>query len=129
MEYNRELLMKAVEAAKLAYSPYSHYKVGAALLTRKGDIYTGCNIENATYSATICAERTAMVKAISNGERDFVEIAIYVDSEELFPPCGICRQFMAEFCEELIVVYASKNSLNSPQVTTLNQLLPQRFKL
>ncbi len=106
----------AKEASKNAYSPYSKYKVGAALLTKCGKIYTGCNIENASYGATICAERTAMVKAISEGCKSFVALAV-TDW-----PCGICRQFMYEFSPDMIVMCKDKEY-------TLRELLPEGFRL
>ncbi len=96
-------LMAAAEGAReQSYSPYSHFRVGAALLTKSGKLYTGCNIENAAYPATVCAERTAIFKAVSEGEREFSAIAIVGGKEgETAPfcaPCGVCRQVMAEFC-------------------------------
>lgn len=99
----RELLDLAIAARERAHAPYSHFRVGAALLTREGRVYLGCNIENASLSPTICAERTAIVKAISEGERDFVAIAIAGgrEGDALRPvcaPCGVCRQVLAEFC-------------------------------
>ena len=92
----------AIEAMGKAYAPYSGYKVGAALLTADGKVYTGCNIENASYTPTVCAERTAIFKAVSEGDRDFAMIAICGGKDGVitsaFPPCGVCRQVMAEFC-------------------------------
>lgn len=108
---NEELCSLAVNVMSNAYVPYSNYRVGAALLTKSGKIYTGCNIENASYSPTVCAERTAIFKAVSEGEREFVKIAVAggkngeISGE--FPPCGVCRQVMAEFCDsdfEILVV-------------------------
>ena len=90
-----ELIALAKEAAKNAYVPYSHHTVGAALLSKSGKVYLGCNIENAAYSPTNCAERTAFFKAISEGEREFEAIAV----ADYFAPCGVCRQVMAEFCD------------------------------
>ena len=102
MEY-KELIEKAKEAREFAYAPYSHFKVGAALLAKNGKIYTGCNVENATFTPTSCAERTAFFKAISEGTMEFEAIAIVGGKEgELAPfcaPCGVCRQVMAEFCD------------------------------
>ena len=106
--YYGELIEKAREARKRAYAPYSEFTVGAALLCRDGSIYTGCNIENASYGATICAERTAFFKAVSEGEGEFEAIAIVgapVDKPADFcPPCGMCRQFMYEFAPTLRVL-------------------------
>lgn len=100
----RTLVNAAVRAAQHAYAPYSHYPVGAALRTTAGVIYTGCNVENASYSATICAERTALVKAVSEGERQFEAIAVVTDSGGF--PCGICRQMLYEFAPDLRVIIA-----------------------
>ena len=99
----RELIDIALEARKMAYTPYSHHKVGAALLTKGGKVYKGCNIESASYTPSNCAERTAFFKAVSEGERDFEAIAIVGGFEEattlgLCAPCGVCRQVMMEFC-------------------------------
>ena len=100
MDLNIELLAeKAIEAKEHAYVPYSHFRVGAALLTADGKIYTGCNIENAAYTPTNCAERTAFFKAVSEGERDFTGIAISGDADDYLYPCGVCRQVMSEFCK------------------------------
>ena len=94
---NKELLSIAREASKNAYVPYSKFAVGAALECRGGKVFTGCNVENAALGSTICAERTACVKAISEGYRDFVRIAVYAESEGFCMPCGACRQFLSEF--------------------------------
>lgn len=122
----RSLLELARAASDKAYAPFSHYKVGAALLTKGGKVYTGVNIENSSFGATICAERTAFVKAISEGERKFEAIAIYGSDSEAVP-CGICRQFMFEFAPELIVITAE-----DPQqlhIRSLDVLLPEGFRL
>lgn len=92
-----ELISRAYEAMEKAYSPYSGFKVGAAILTENGNVYTGCNVENASYGATICAERCAALKAVSEGQVVFKQIAIVSSSREFTYPCGICRQFLAEF--------------------------------
>lgn len=101
---NKELIALAGEARKASYSPYSGYAVGAALLCEDGTVYLGCNIENATFSPTVCAERTAFFKAVSEGKRSFVKIAIVggkVNEPDGFsPPCGVCRQVMSEFCHK-----------------------------
>ena len=96
-----ELIKAAMEAKEHAYAPYSHFRVGAALLTKSGKVYQGCNIENAGYSPTNCAERTAFFKAVYEGEREFAAIAINGDGDDYLYPCGVCRQVMAEFCEFL----------------------------
>ncbi len=130
----KELLTAALGAAKRAYAPYSHFCVGAALLTKSGAVYTGCNIENASYPATLCAERTAMSAAVAAGERDFEAIAIVGGREEDIaegraneecPPCGICRQFMAEFCGPGFKIIIGTPTRFS--VKTLSELLPHSF--
>ena len=101
-----ELLDLARRAAANSYSPYSRFPVGAALECADGTVFTGCNVENAAYGDTICAERTAAVKAISEGHRDFVRIAIWGDSKEYCYPCGSCRQFLTEFSKNMRVICA-----------------------
>ena len=123
------LMQKAQEARSFSYSPYSHFRVGAALLTESGKIYTGCNVENAGYSATNCAERTAIFKAVSEGERDFVAIAIVGGREgetsEFCSPCGVCRQVIAEFCDSnFIIILGNEDTFKQ---YTLNELLPFAF--
>ena len=116
----------AQTVSRNAYAPYSGFKVGAALLTEDGRVYSGVNIENSSYGATICAERTAFVKAISEGEKQFTAIAVYAEGEEAIP-CGICRQFMYEFAPEIMVITGtSRDELN---VRTLTELLPVGFSL
>jgi cytidine deaminase len=120
------LIEKAKEASKKAYAPYSNYKVGAALLTKSGKVYTGCNIENSSYGLTNCAERTAVFKAVSEGEMEFEEMAIYADSPNLPTPCGACRQVLSEFGSKLkITIISNKEQM----VTSISELLPLRFKL
>ena len=96
-EKRDSLLKEAITAQKKAYSPYSKFKVGAALLTKDGKIFTGCNVENVSYSMTICAERAAVFKAVSEGHTDFEAIAVSASSDEAIYPCGACRQVLAEF--------------------------------
>jgi len=120
----------AVRAMGNAYAPYSGYKVGAALLTGSGKMYLGCNIENAAYSPTNCAERTAFFKAVSEGERDFSAIAIVGGKDgvisDTFPPCGVCRQVMAEFCDpETFAIILGKSG--GYEEYTLKELLPLGF--
>lgn len=124
---NKELLSIADKAMENAYSPYSNFKVGAALLCRDGSVFTGCNIENATYGATNCAERTAIFKAVSEGHRDFETIAIVSSGGDETFPCGICRQVMAEFAPELKIVL--RNKANEECIYTLMELLPKSFSL
>ncbi|MCR5068068.1 MAG: cytidine deaminase [Erysipelotrichaceae bacterium] len=125
-----ELIRQAMKAREAAYAPYSHWKVGAALLCADGKIYLGCNIENSGFTATICAERTAIFKAVSEGERDFKAIAIVGGSEKDGPtgycaPCGVCRQVMSEFCDPdrfaVINAYSEKNY----KVFKLRDMLPE----
>lgn len=127
---NKELCSIAIEAMKKSYSPYSGYKVGAALLCENGKVFTGCNIENAAYSPTVCAERTAIFKAVSEGEREFEMIAVAGGKDGIisgsFPPCGVCRQVMAEFCKAdfKILVVTGENSYKE---YSLKELLPEAF--
>ena len=127
---DRELIRTAFSAMQKAYAPYSHYTVGAALLCKSGRVYTGCNIENAAYSPTVCAERTAFFKAISEGERGFVKIAVVGGKNgavsDYFVPCGVCRQVMSEFCDDDFSVIIAKNE-EDYLVKTLNDLLSCRF--
>ncbi|MBO2534931.1 cytidine deaminase [Rummeliibacillus suwonensis] len=121
-----QLMSLAKEAREKAYVPYSKFKVGAALLTADGKIYKGCNIENSGYSLTNCAERTAMFKAVSEGERHFAAIAIVADTEGPCSPCGACRQVISEFCAPNMPVYLT-NMKGDVQETTVAELLPGAF--
>lgn len=125
-----QLASLAKDAMKKAYSPYSGYKVGAALLCKDGSVYTGCNVENASFSATNCAERTAFFKAVSEGKKDFSAIAICGGKdgviEGLFPPCGVCRQVMREFCEDDFQIHLLKS--DEIETYTLGQLFPVSFR-
>lgn len=123
---NQELFRIAKEASEKAYSPYSNIKVGAALLCENGKIYTGVNVENSSYGGTICAERTAFVKAISEGEREFSKIAIGGSIKNLVP-CGMCRQFMSEFGMDLDIIYEDED--DNIVETTLGVLFPNEFKI
>lgn len=123
------LIKSAIDSLANSYSPYSNFKVGAALLTKNGKIYTGCNIENASYSATICAERTAFSNAISNDEREFEAIAIIAMKGNEFVsvfPCGICRQVMAEFCDENFKIIVAKSEIEYDEYK-LSELFPNAF--
>ena len=126
-----ELIEAAKQAMEKAYAPYSGYRVGAALLCADGRVFTGCNVENAAFSPTICAERTAFVKAVSEGYRDFRAIAVCGGKDGIitgiFPPCGVCRQVMAEFCRGDFEVYLA--SAQGYERRTLSQLLPEHFNL
>lgn len=125
-----QLAELAKKAMQQAYSPYSGYKVGAALLCKDGRVYTGCNIENASYSVTNCAERTAFFQAVKEGKREFQAIAICGGKEGviegIFPPCGACRQVMREFCDDDFEIYLLTKE--SVETYTLKQLLPMSFR-
>lgn len=120
------LVAKAREAMANAYVPYSGYHVGAALVGKSGRIYTGCNVENASYGATICAERTAVVKAVSEGEREFVALAVISDGPDYASPCGICRQVLAEFGDFDVILATNKGDFT---VKRVSDLLPGAFGL
>ncbi len=124
------LMEKAIQAREMSYSPYSHFKVGAALLCKNGKIYTGCNIENSAYGPSNCAERTAIFKAVSEGEREFEAIAIVggVNQLEMCYPCGVCRQVLSEFCKEDFEIVCGTDA-EEYQVHTLGELLPNSFCL
>lgn len=121
-----QLLEQAIAARGNAYVPYSKFPVGAALLTAEGKVYLGCNIENAGYSLTNCAERTAMFKAVSEGDLKFVALAVSADTEGPVSPCGACRQVLAEFCAPDMPVYLT-NLKGDVQNTTVSELLPGAF--
>lgn len=121
---NKELIKKAIEAQKNAYVPYSHFHVGAALLTEDGELYTGCNIENASYTPTVCAERTAIFKAVSEGHKKIKTIAIVGDSDPTYP-CGVCRQVIREFGMNAEIIIAK--SPDNYKTYTLEELLPYSF--
>lgn len=131
-QWKQRLCRQAEQARERAYCPYSHFAVGAALLARSGKVYTGCNMESAAYSPSICAERTAFAKAVSEGEREFTAIAIVGGKEGEAcqgecPPCGVCRQVMREFCHpEAFLVLLPSNDFEYKEYT-LSQLLPFGF--
>ncbi|HHU16654.1 MAG TPA: cytidine deaminase [Clostridiales bacterium] len=125
MDY-KELYKTAQQAINNAYAPYSHFKVGAALLTKSGEVFTGVNVENATYGATICAERTALVKAASEGYREFDAIAVVSSGGEVYP-CGICRQFIFEFGDNIKIITGEDE--DHIKVTKIKDLLPNGFRL
>ncbi len=131
MKNYSSLIEKAKEAQTNSYAPYSNFNVGASLLCSDGTIYKGCNVENSSYGATICAERSAIANAISDGKREFVAMAIVggkdmSEQDRLFP-CGMCRQVLSEFCDENfeIVIYVDEK----PKIFKLGKLLPNGFKL
>ena len=122
------LIKKAMEARQNAYAPYSSFRVGAALLCKDGEIYTGCNVENASYGGTVCAERVAITKAVSEGKREFTAICIVGGANEISNycyPCGICRQFLSELCygDFKVILYNGKDTVTY----SLNELLPHSF--
>jgi cytidine deaminase len=122
MDYEN-LIAKAMKARKKAYAPYSHFTVGAALLARSGRVYTGCNVENASYGLSVCAERVAVFKAVSEGEREFEAIAVV--TEKGVTPCGACRQVLMEFGNDVEVIVADEAGVY--RVFTLRELLPEAF--
>ena len=127
-----ELVRLAFEAREHAYTPYSHWTVGAALLTAQGEVYQGCNIENAAYTPSNCAERTAFFKAIYEGEREFAAIAVVggpegQDAPAFCAPCGVCRQVMREFCDLDAFRIILADSAGNSKVYTLRELLPESF--
>ena len=126
MDNYQELIMQAKLAMEQAYAPYSRFRVGAALLGASGRIYRGCNIENAAYSPTICAERTAVLKAVSEGERQFKALAVVAETEEVITPCGVCRQVLAEFFDDQVVILLA-NAGGQVRKTNLSELLPGAF--
>ncbi len=124
MKYNA--LVKAAQKAKSrSHSPYSGFRVGAALLTSTGSVITGCNIENSSFSLTICAERTALFKAVSEGSRSFRAIAIATDSERFIPPCGACRQVIQDLAGDIDIILVTKRG--KTMATRLRELLPMPF--
>ena len=124
---DRELLSLAREAARNAYVPYSQFPVGAAVECADGSVFTGCNVENAAFGSTICAERTAIVKAVSEGHTEFHRIAIYGEGKNYCMPCGACRQVMAEFSPEMEVLCTKAGG--SYVSYSLSKLMPYTFKL
>ena len=124
-----ELMRLATEARKASYAPYSNFRVGAALLGKSGKVYLGCNVENAAYTPTNCAERTAVFKAVSEGEREFTAIAIVggkgEETAEFCAPCGVCRQVLAEFCDQNFRIVLG--NLEKFQAYTFAELLPYSF--
>ena len=124
MDY-KELVEKAIEAKSNALPKYSNFYVGAALLTEDGKIYTGCNVESSSYSLTMCAERTAIFKAISEGERNFKAIAVAHDHDDFISPCGACRQVISDLCGDIDVILLKANG--KTKVIKISELLPLAF--
>lgn len=130
----KELINLAIDARKKAYTPYSRYKVGAALLTSDGKIYQGCNIESAAYSVTTCAERTALLQAVFNESNSFKAICVVGGNEnetdsfkDYAPPCGVCRQYLREFCDPRDMQVILAKSVDDYEIFTLEELLPLSF--
>lgn len=125
----QDSLLKLIEAAtdvrERAFAPYSKFKVGSALRAKNGKIYTGCNVESASFGLTVCAERVAIWKAVSEGETEFEEIVVVADTERLTPPCGVCRQIIWEFCGDVPVTLA--NFHDQVETVTSSELLPRAF--
>ena len=124
-EKETKLVFEALKARRHSYAPYSRFSVGAALLTCGGEIFTGCNVENASFGLTICAEQVAVVKAVSCGKRAFEALAVGARSTDYCVPCGACRQILAEFNPRLKIIMANEDA--DYQVRTLNELLPEAF--
>lgn len=126
MEENPDELIKAALAVReRAFAPYSNFRVGAAVRSKSGHIYSGCNVESASFGLTVCAERVAIWKAVSEGETDLTAIAIVTDTDELTPPCGVCRQIIWEFCGDVPILLA--NCRGDRDSSTTKELLPRAF--
>jgi cytidine deaminase len=121
-----ELVNRAITAREVAYAPYSKFRVGAAVRTRSGKIFTGSNVENASYGLSMCAERVAIFNAVSSGDLEIVELALFTDASEPTPPCGACRQVLFEFAKNATVIQANRDRT---KVTTIKDLFPEPFML
>lgn len=128
---DKELAILAIESMNKAYAPYSDFKVGAALLCKNGRVFTGCNIENASFTPTVCAERTAVFKAVSEGEREFLKLAVVGGkggkTGKIAQPCGVCRQVLREFCSDDFEIIFVKDE-NTLEKHTLSEILPFSFR-
>lgn len=124
-EDSQPLIEAAIQARMQAVAPFSNFSVGAAVRTEDGKVYTGCNIESASYGLTVCAERVAIWKALSEGERHFTELAVVADTDRLTPPCGTCRQIIWEFARDAKIVFANLNGQS--EVFDIRDLLPRAF--
>lgn len=120
-----QLIGSAKKVREKAYAPFSNFLVGAAVRTKDGKIYTGCNVESASYGLTVCAERIAIWKAVSEGEREFEHVAVVTDTEELTPPCGTCRQIIWEFCGNIPVTFS--NLKGKVETVMMKEILPRAF--
>ena len=125
--HTSQLIETAIEQLKYSYTPYSGFKVGAALLAKNGTVYTGCNIENAAFTPTNCAERTAVFKAVSEGKKDFLAIAVVGDREEPLTPCGVCRQVLTEFVDGSTFEVIMEDGAGGIKVMKLEELFPASF--
>lgn len=123
--YLNTLIDSARKVREKAYAPFSNFRVGAAVRTKEGKIYTGCNVESASYGLTVCAERIAIWKAVSEGEREFEHVAVVTDTEELTPPCGTCRQIIWEFCGDIPVTFS--NLKGKTETVMMKEILPRAF--
>ena len=121
----KKLIESASKARELAFAPFSNFKVGAALLAADGELFTGSNIENASYGLTMCAERVAVFKAISEGARNFTKICVVADTENLTPPCGACRQIIWEFCGDVQIILSNLSGVT--ETLQISELLPRAF--
>lgn len=121
----KDLGLVALRARSFAHAPYSRFAVGAAVLTASGRVYTGCNVENSSYGLSVCAERVALFKAISEGEREFVAIAVAADTDPLTPPCGACRQVISDLAGNIDIILIAPS--RRTRVQKLRKLLPQAF--
>ena len=129
MNFDKKALLRAaMEARKFSYAPFSGFHVGAALLSADGKVFSGCNIENSAYSPTLCAERCAVAKAVSEGVRNFIAIAVVGPEDSETTPCGVCRQVLYEFCDESLIVLCGGTEAHYME-TTLGALLPKGFRL
>jgi cytidine deaminase len=125
MKSNLEIIEAAAAARENAHAPFSHFKVGAALLTTSDEIVTGCNVENASYGLTMCAERVAIFKAVSENKKEFAKICVVADTDALTPPCGACRQIIWEFCGDIEVLMT--NLHGESETFQMSELLPKAF--
>lgn len=121
----KEWIETAIRAREISHAPFSGFKVGAAVVTEDGEVYTGCNVESASYGLTVCAERVAIWKAVSEGKKRFTTLAVVADTSELTPPCGTCRQIIWEFCGDVPLVLA--NLHGDYEVAPMKELLPRAF--
>ena len=125
MSDTKDLVEAAKKVRELAFAPYSKFKVGSAVITKDGKIFTGCNVESASFGLTVCAERVAIWKAVSEGETEFEAIAVVANTEKLTPPCGVCRQIIWEFCGDVPVTMA--NFDGDEETVAMKELLPRAF--